>query len=279
VSVDAIALPSGDTMPALGQGTAGLAEGRYPAEQEVAALRVGLELGMSRIDTAEAYADGAAERLVGVAVAGRRDEVFLVGKVDPANASHDHTVSACEHSLARLGTDRLDLYLLHGRGEIPLDVTVRAFQDLRDRGLIRHWGVANFSVRDLADLARVDGGDEVQVNQVVYNLARRGIEWDLLPLCAQSGLPLTACAPLEHGQLVGDPVLRGIAVRHGVKAAQVALAWVLGRGGVATHPRAGTPVHVERNRAALELRLTADDLVELDAAFEPPLGPAELPPS
>jgi diketogulonate reductase-like aldo/keto reductase len=275
-AVPSITLPCGDSMPALGQGTAGLAEGRHPAEQEIAALRLGLDLGMSLVDTAESYADGQAERLVGVAIARRRDEVFLVGKVHPANASRDGTVAACERSLVRLGTDRLDLYLLHWRGEIPLEVTVAAFEELRDRGLIRRWGVGNFSVADLADLAQVDGGQEVQADQVVYNLVRRGIEWDLLPFFAQSGLPLMASAPLEHGHLVGDPVLRGIAVRHRVSSAQVALAWVLGHPGVNTHPRAGSPEHVERNRAALDLHLSVDDILELDAAFEPPLGPVPL---
>jgi diketogulonate reductase-like aldo/keto reductase len=268
-----IALPSGDSIPVLGQGTSGLAERRRPVDQELAALRLGLDLGMSLIDTAETYADGQADKLAGLAIAGRRDEAFLVGKVSPAHATRQGTVAACERSLARLGTDRLDLYLLQSRGEHPLEETVAGFKELRDRGLIRHWGVGSFSVRDLAELAEVDGGVEVQAVQVVYSLARRDVEWDVLPACFQSGLPLLASSPLAGGRLVGDGVLRGIAARHRATSAQVALAWVLSHAGVHAHPRAATAAHVERNRAALELRLEPDDLVELDAAFEPPAKP------
>jgi diketogulonate reductase-like aldo/keto reductase len=275
VAANTIELPSGDTIPALGQGTAGLDEGA----QEIAALRLGLDLGMSLIDTSESYADGRAEELVGRAVAGRRDDAFIVSKVHPANATREGTVAACERSLARLATDRLDLYLLQSRGEHPLEGTVAAFEELRERGLIRHWGVGSFSVLDLADLARVDGGTEAQAVQVVYNLARRGIEWDLLPLCVSTGLPLLASSPLAHGRLVGEPVLRGIAVRHRATSAQVALAWILSHAGVHAHPRAATREHVERNRAALDLELGVDDLVELDAAFEPPTGPVALKPT
>lgn len=268
-----IALPSGDSIPALGLGTAGLAEGRQPVDQEIAALRLGLELGMSLIDTAGSYADGAAERLVGVAVAGRRDDAFLVSKVDPGHATRRGTVEACEASLARLGTDRLDLYLLRSRGEHPLVEAVAAFEELRERGLIRHWGVGNASVVDLRDLAELHGGAEVQAVQVVYSLARRHAEWDLVPMCFQSGLPLLASSPLDRGRLLGDGVLRGIAVRHRATSAQVALAWVLSHTSVHAHPRASTLAHVERNLAALDLRLGADDLLELDAAFEPRANP------
>jgi len=268
-----IGLPSGESISALGQGTAGLAEGRQPHDREIAALRLGLDLGMTLIDTSETYAGGEAEKLVGRAVAARRDEAFLVSKVDPTRATRRGTVAACERSLARLATDRLDLYLLQARGEHPLEETVAAFEELRDRGLIRHWGVGSFSVADLADLAKVDGGAGVQAVQAAYSLARRGIEWDLLPLCLRSGLPLLASSPFDHGRLVGDGVLRGIAVRHRATSAQVALAWVLSHAGVHAHPRATTPAHVERNLAALELRLGEDDLVELDAAFEPPPHP------
>ena len=268
-----IALPSGDSIPALGQGTRGLAEGRQPVDREIAALRSGLDVGLSLIDTSESYADGAAERLVGVAVAGRRDEAFIVSKVDAAHATRDGTVAACERSLDRLATDRVDLYLLQSRGAHPLEETVAAFEELRERGLIRHWGVGGFSVADLAELAEVEGAGEVQAVQVLYSLARREIEWTLLPACLQSGLPLLASSPLDRGRIVGDGVLRGIAARHHATSAQVALAWVLGHTGVHAHPRAATPAHVERNRGALELRLGADDLLELDNAFEPPPKP------
>jgi len=268
-----IPLPSGDSIPALGQGTAGLAEGRRPADEEIAALRLGLDLGMSLIDTAASYAEGEAEKLVGRAVAGRREDAFLVSKVAPALATRDGTVVACERSLVRLATDRLDLYLLQARGEHPLEETVAAFDDLRERGLIRHWGVGNFSAADLAGLAKLDGAAEVEAVQAVYSLARRGVEWGVLPVCVQSGLPLLASSPLEHGRLVGDGVLRGIAVRHRATSAQVALAWVLSHAGVHARPRSSTPAHVKGNLAAVDLHLGPDDLVELDAAFEPPPTP------
>jgi diketogulonate reductase-like aldo/keto reductase len=268
-----IALPSGDSIPVLGQGTRGLAEDRQPVDREIAALRLGLDLGLSLIDTSESYGDGAAERLVGVALAGRRDEAFIVSKVDSAHATHDGTVAACERSLDRLATDRVDLYLLQSRGAHPLEETVAAFEELRERGLIRHWGVGGFSVADLAELAEVAGAGEVQAVQVLYSLARREIEWDVLPACFQSGLPLLASSPLDGGRVVGDGVLRGIAARHRATSAQVALAWVLSHTGVHAHPRSSTPAHVERNRGALELRLGADDLLELDNAFEAPPKP------
>lgn len=271
-----IDLPSGDSIAVLGQGSAGLAEGRHAADEEIAALRLGLDLGLSLIDTAESYADGEAEKLVGRAVAGRRDDAFLVSKVAPTHATRQGTVAACERSLDRLGTDRLDLYLLQSRGEHPLDETVAAFEELRERELIRHWGVGEFSVLDLADLAKVDAGPEVEAVQVIYNLARRAIEWDLLPLCVQTGLPLLAGSPFEHGELLGDGVLRGIAARHRVTSAQVALAWVLRHPGVHAHPRSSTPAHIQRNVAALDLELGLDDITELDSAFEPPPNPVAL---
>jgi diketogulonate reductase-like aldo/keto reductase len=270
-----IELPSGEPVPVLGQGSRGLGEGRRPAAEEIAALRLGLDLELSLIDTAGSYGDGAAETLVGRAIAGRRDGVFLLGRVD---AAWDLT-AACEGSLGRLGTDRLDLLALDGRGSRPLEESVAALERLRERGLIRHWGVAGFSVADLAELAGVDGADAVQAVQVVYGLAHREIEWDLLPACFQSGLPLLAGSPLDGGRVVGDQVLRGIGVRHHASSAQVALAWVVSHAGVHAHVRATTPAHVHRNRAALDLALDPDDLVELDAAFEPPprVGGAPLP--
>jgi diketogulonate reductase-like aldo/keto reductase len=275
-AVRAVELPSGESMPVLGQGTWHTAEGRHPREQELAALRLGLDLGMTLIDTAEMYANGAAERLVGVAIEGRRDDVFLVSKVLPYNATRPGTVAACRRSLERLGTDHLDLYLLHWRGSIALEETVAGFLDLQREGLIRHWGVSNFDLPDIAELARIPGAGRLATDQVLYNLARRGIEWALLPWALQNGRPIMAYSPLDEGRLVGHPVLKGIAARHRATSAQVALAWVLAHAGVCAIPAAGTPEHVRQNRAALDLRLLEDDLLELDAAFEPPSRPQPL---
>jgi diketogulonate reductase-like aldo/keto reductase len=271
-----VALPSGDVMPALGMGTWHLAQGRHPAEQEIAALRLGLDLGMTLVDTAEMYGDGAAERLVGTAIAGRRDDVFLVSKVLPHNATRTGTVQACRRSLERLGTDHLDLYLLHWRGPFALQETVAGFGDLQRQGLIRHWGVSNFGLRDLADLARIPTADRFEIDQVLYNLAHREIEWDLLPWCQQAGRPVMAYAPLGQGELIGHPVLRGIGARRRATSAQVALAWVIAHAGVSAVFEAGTPEHVRENRAAMDLRLHPEDLAELDAAFPPPSRPQPL---
>jgi diketogulonate reductase-like aldo/keto reductase len=276
MTVRAVDLPSGETIPALGQGTWHLGQGRHPRTEEIAALREGLDRGMTLVDTAELYGEGASEKLVGEAIDGRRDDVFLVSKVLPGHASRTGTFDACRTSLARLQTDRIDMYLLHWRGAVPLTETVAGFEDLREAGLIRHWGVSNFDITDLADLLRVPGGNAVQTDQVLYNLTRRGIEWDLLPWCVQNGLPIMAYSPIEQGRLVGHPVLRGIAVRHKATSAQIALAWVLSHKGVCAIPEAGTIQHVRQNRAALDIQLREDDLVELDSAFPPPSRPQAL---
>jgi diketogulonate reductase-like aldo/keto reductase len=275
-TVRTIKLPSGEAMPVLGQGTWGMAEDTRRRADEIAALRLGLDLGMTLIDTAEMYADGAAEKLVAEAIAGRRDEVFLVSKVLPNNASRRGTIAACERSLRRLGTDRLDLYLLHWRGPIPLEETLDAFAALVRTGKIRHWGVSNFDVSDMEELVDLPGGTAVATNQVLYNLTRRGIEYDLLPWCRERGLPIMAYSPIEQGRLLGHRELQGVAARHGATPAQVALAWVLRQDGVNAIPRAGTPAHVRENRAALDLRLTEQDLAALDRAFPPPTGPRPL---
>jgi diketogulonate reductase-like aldo/keto reductase len=272
----AVELPSGDTMPVLGLGTWHLGEGRHPPQVEIEALRTGLDLGMSLVDTAEMYGAGATERLVGRAIAGRRDDVFLVSKVMPHHATFDGTIAACEGSLRRLGTDRLDLYLLHWRGSVPLDETVGAFDELKRTGRIRHWGVSNFDVADLVELADVRGGQAVEADQVLYNLLRRGIEWNLLPLCQRSGIPAMAYSPIEQGRLADDPVLQGIGRRRRATATQVALAWVVAHAGVCAIPEAGTPEHVRENAAALRVELEADDMVEIDAAFPPPARPVPL---
>ncbi len=269
-------LPSGETVPVLGQGTWYMGDHANRRASEIATLREGLDLGLNLIDTAEMYGDGAAEELVGEAIAGRRDEVFLVSKVLPSNASRNGTIAACERSLRRLGTDRIDLYLLHWRGRTPFAETIEAFERLQDAGKIRHWGVSNMDVRDMQEIDRAAGGHAVATNQVLYNLTRRGIEWDLLPQAQKRGLPLMAYSPIEQGRLAHYPEVQDIADRHGVTPAQVALAWVLRQQGVIAIPKASKVEHVRLNRAALDLKLTAEDLAELDGAFPPPEGPEPL---
>jgi diketogulonate reductase-like aldo/keto reductase len=271
-----VELRSGETIPVLGQGTWHLAQGRHSRGEELQALRLGIDLGMTVIDTAEMYGDGAAEKLVGEAIAGRRDEVFVVSKVLPSHATRRGTVAACRASLRRLGTDRLDLYLLHWPGLIPLEETVAGFEELRADGLIRYWGVSNFDLVDLERLLRVEGGSAVQTDQVLYNLGRRGIEWKLLPWCLQHGLPIMAYSPLGQGRLLEHPVLRGIAIQYRVSPAQVALAWVLAHAGICSIPEAGTVKHVRQNRAAVDLHLREIDMIKLDEAFPPPVTPEPL---
>lgn len=271
-----VRLPSGETVPALGQGTWHMAESAGRRSSEIAALRLGIELGMTLIDTAEMYADGGAEKLVGEAIAGRRDEIFLVSKVLPQNSTRRRTIAACEGSLRRLGTDRLDLYLLHWRGHTPLAETLEAFVKLIDSGKIRHWGVSNFDGSDMQELVDLAGGAAVQTNQVLYNLTRRGIEYHLLPWSAARGIPIMSYSPIEQGRMLGHATLKAVAARHGATPAQVAIAWVLRQDGVFTVPKAGSAAHVRENRAALDLRLTAEDLADLDRAFSPPRGPTPL---
>ena len=263
-------LPSGETVPALGQGTWFKGERRERRRAEVAALRHGLELGMTLIDTAEMYADGGAEEVVGEAIAGRRDDVFLVSKVYPHNASRRGVAEACARSLKRIGTDRLDLYLLHWRGQYPLAETVEALEDLREAGLIRHWGVSNLDVADLEELWRVADGQNCATDQVLYNITRRGPEHDLLPWCRERGLPLMAYSPIEQGRLPDGGALEQVAERHGVDRFAVALAWLLARPGVIAIPKATELAHVEANRHAADIVLTTDDHHALDQAFPPP---------
>ncbi|MFE9005888.1 aldo/keto reductase [Streptomyces sp. NPDC007875] len=272
---DTLPLPSGERIPLLGQGTWHIGDAPRRRADEVAALRHGLDLGMTLVDTAEMYGSGASEELVGEAIADRRDEVFLVSKVLPGHADRSGTIAACEDSLRRLGTDRLDLYLLHWRGRIPLEETLEAFAELTGSGKIRHWGVSNFDVSDMTDLVSTSGGDGVAVDQVLYNLTRRGVEYDLMPWCHRRDIPLMAYSPIEQGRLLRSGALREVARAHGATPAQVALAWVL-RQGVAAIPKAGRVDHVEENHAALELELTREDLEALDRAFPPPTGPVPL---
>ena len=262
-------LPAGESIPVLGQGTWGMGERASRRTDEIAALRLGLDLGMTLVDTAEMYANGGAERVVGEAVAGRRDRVFIVSKVLPDNAARRRTVESCEGSLRRLGTDRIDLYLLHWLEEsTPIDETVRAFEALMRDGKIRHWGVSNFDVSDMATLPTLAGG--AQTDQVLYNLTRRGVEFDLLPWLGAHRVPVMAYSPVEQGRLLKRPALAEIARRHERTPAQIALAWVLGHSGVVAIPKASRLDHVRDNRAALEVRLTTDDLAALDRAFPKP---------
>lgn len=274
--IPATRLPDGESVPVLGQGTWAMGEDGRRRAGEAAALRLGLDLGMSLIDTAEMYADGGAEEVVAEAIAGRRDEVFLVSKVLPENASRRGTVAACERSLRRLRTDRIDLYLLHWRGRVPLAETLEAFDALVRDGKIRRWGVSNLDQADMEELSGLPGGDAVATNQVLYNLTRRGIEHDLLPWCRRRAIPIMAYSPIEQGRMLRHPALNRVAERHGATAAQVALAWLLRQDGVIAIPKAASAEHVRENRAALDLRLTEADLADLDRAFPPPTGPKPL---
>ncbi len=269
-----VLLPSGEPVAALGMGTWRMAEDPAKRESEISALRLGIDLGLTLIDTAEMYADGAAESLVGEAVAGRRDDVFLVSKVLPRNASAAGTVRACEASLHRLGTDHIDLYLLHWRGRVPFEQTLAGFDALVSAGKIRHWGVSNLDLSDMLELGELTGF--CQTDQILYNLTRRGPEHDLLPWLATQAIPIMAYSPVEQGRLLRHPALASVARRHAATPAQIALAWVLRHPNINAIPKAGTLAHVRENAAALDIRLSDEDLALLDAAFPPPDGPEPL---
>ena len=264
-----VTLPGGETVPALGQGTWMMGERHDRRGDEIAALRTGDELGMTLIDTAEMYGDGAAETLIGEALGDVRDQLFLVSKAYPQNASRKRLGGACEASLKRLGTDRLDLYLLHWRGGVPLGETVEAMEALKAEGKIRYWGVSNLDTDDMAELVAADGGACV-TDQILYNLARRGAEHDLLPWLADHGIPTMAYSPVEQGRLLADPTLAKVAAAIGATPAQVALAWAMRHDGVIAIPKAGSVAHVRENRAAADLVLSDADLATLDAAFPRP---------
>ena len=266
-----VVLPDGTAVPAVGQGTWYMGEGGRSAKAEADALRLGIDLGMTLIDTAEMYADGGAEEVVGQAIAGRRERVFLVSKVYPHNASRTGVPAACARSLKRLGTDVIDLYLLHWRGGVPLAETVAAFEKLRAEGKIRRWGVSNLDPADMRELLGVKDGGGCAVNQVLYNPEHRGIEFDLLPWQAGKGIPVMAYSPVgQGGRLLKNPALAAVAKRHGVSPAQVAIAWGLRHPHVISIPKAADPAHVRQNAAAAELALTPQDLAEIDAAYPPP---------
>ncbi|KTT71291.1 aldo/keto reductase [Sphingomonas sanguinis] len=270
-----IRLPDGTTVPALGQGTWMMAEDRRVRSEEIAALRDGIDLGLTLIDTAEMYADGESERLVGEAIQGKRDRVFLVSKAYPQNASHDRLPRACEASLERLGTDRLDLYLLHWRGNVPLGETVVAMERLVEAGKILRWGVSNLDADDMEELV-ASGGEACATDQILYNLTRRGPEQDLLPWLAEHGIPTMAYSPVEQGRLVGHAGLCSLADELGATPAQLALAWLLARDNVIAIPKAGRVTHVRDNRAAADLTLDASVLDRVDKLFPRPKGRVPL---
>jgi diketogulonate reductase-like aldo/keto reductase len=265
-----VTLPGGEEVPALGIGTWNMGEKRQKRADEIGALQMAVDLGMTVVDTAEMYGGGATETLVGEALSGRRGEIFLVSKVMPQHASRRSTITSCEASLRRLKTDRLDMYLLHWRGSVPLEETVEAFETLRRDGKIRHWGVSNFDVDDMEQLVRIDTGTPAATNQVLYNLMRRGIEYDLLPWCRTRGVPVMAYSPLEQGLLASHATLQAIAERRKATPVQVALAWVLRQPDVIAIPKARHFQHVRDNRRALDIDFAPNDLAELDRAFVPP---------
>ena len=265
-----VSLPDGTKVPALGQGTWTMGEKKARASVEAAALTAGFELGMTLVDTAEMYGDGGAEEVVARAIAGRRDRLFVVSKVYPHNAGRKSAISACERSLARLGTDRLDLYLLHWRGRIPLGETVEAFERLRADGKILRWGVSNFDTSDMRELLTLPEGHRCAANQVLYHLGERGIEWELLPWMREKGIPVMAYSPLGQGELLRKRNLATIAKNLGATPAQVALRWVMRSPGVIAIPESANSDHVRANRDSVSVKLDQATLDSIDAAFPPP---------
>ena len=274
-AIPTISLPDGETVAALGQGTWHMGDSAGKRSQEIAALRAGLDLGMSLIDTAEMYAGGVAEEIVGEAFAGRRDEIFIVSKVLPENATRRGTIAACERSLKRLQTDRIDLYLLHWRGGPALADTLAAFATLIRDGKIRHWGVSNFDTDDMEELWGLDG-DGCATNQVLYNLSRRSIEYDLVPACRKRRIPIMAYSPIEQGRLLRHAALKDIAARHDATPAQVALAWLLRQDGTIVIPKSADIARVRENRDSAGIQLDDADIAALDRAFPPPKAPRPL---
>lgn len=266
-----VVLPDGTVVPALGQGTWHMGEGGRHAADEVAALQLGISLGMTLIDTAEMYGNGGAEEVVGKAIAGQRNRLFIVSKVYPHNASRDGVAAACARSLKRLGTDRIDLYLLHWRGGHPLSETVEGFERLRETGKIRFWGVSNLDLSEMEEIAALPDGAHCATDQVLYNAETRGIEFDLLPWCRARHMPIMAYSPVgQGGKLLRSPALTAVARRHRVTPAQVAIAWTLRDDDVISIPKASDPEHVRQNAAAGELVLAKDDLAEIDTRHPPP---------
>ncbi|MEO2215006.1 aldo/keto reductase [Paenibacillus amylolyticus] len=276
-----VMLPDGTALPAIGQGTWYMGEKQSSQEEEVRALRSGIELGMTVIDTAEMYAEGGAEVVTGKAISGLRDEVFLVSKVYPHHADRKQMITACERSLKRLGTDRLDLYLLHWRGGVPLEETVQALEQLKQSGKILRWGVSNLDTRDMQELWSLPEGSQCMVNQVLYHAVSRGIEHDLLPWMRERSVPVMAYCPLAQGgrlrsELLEHPVIQKIAQDRGVTTSQIALAWVIRDGDVMAIPKAVQLNHMADNAAAVNIVLTPEELTRLDEAFPAPKGKVPL---
>lgn len=265
-----LTLKNGDRVPALGLGTWRMGEQASRAKEEVAALQRGVDLGMTLIDTAEMYGDGGAERAVGEAIRGRREAVYLVSKVLPQNASRKGTIAACEASLERLGTDRLDLYLLHWRGNHPLADTMAAFLELQQAGKIRAFGVSNLDLADMQDWLAVKGADATVVNQVQYSINSRGIDFDLLPWSIKQQIAVMAYCPLAQGDIPEDGALTKVAARHGATPAQIMLAWCLRSGHVIAVPKTSNPARMVENAKAADIRLSTEDLAELDKDFPAP---------
>ncbi|HAV37531.1 MAG TPA: hypothetical protein DCX52_14455 [Massilia sp.] len=263
-------LPSGEQLPVLGLGTWHMGERPGNRQDELDAIRSAVDHGMNLIDTAEMYGDGAAEELIGEALGGRRTDAFIVSKVLPHHATRRGTVAACENSLRRLATDYVDMYLLHWPGAVPLAETLEAFDALQRAGKTRYWGVSNFDTADMEELLALGGGDAVATDQVLYNLTRRGIEFDLLPWCRQRALPIMAYSPLEQGRLLGHPALLRLAGEYAATPAQIALRWVLRNDATIALPKAGTPDHVGQLGGALDVPLSPQDMAALDRAFAPP---------
>jgi diketogulonate reductase-like aldo/keto reductase len=269
-SMPMVRLADGTPVPALGLGTWRMGESQRHRARELAALTAGIDAGFTLFDTAEMYGDGGAEELLAQAIAGRRDEMFVVTKVYPHNAGAKSAIAACERSLRRLATDRVDLYLLHWRGRTPLAETVGAFERLRRDGKIVRWGVSNFDVDDVHELLGIPEGRQCAVNQVLYHLGERGIEWALADLCRRHGVAVMAYSPLGEGALLRNPQLVRIASAVHATPAQIALAWLLQKDRVIAIPQTSNVAHVVENRRATSLRLSAATLAELDAAFPPP---------
>ena len=272
-----VRLPDGTEVPALGQGTWHMGERGNAAQAEVAALKLGIELGMTLIDTAEMYGNGGAEEVVAEAAQGQRDKLFIGSKVYPHNASRSGVPAACDRSLKRLRTDRIDLYLLHWRGSHPLTETVEAFERLRGAGKIRYWGVSNFDTRDMQGLVRLPAGANCAADQVLYHIGSRGIEYDLLPWCTEHAMPIMAYSPIgQGGRLLRSKALATVAQRHGATPAQIAIAWTMRHPNVITIPKASDPAHVRENAGCGAITLSPDDLSLIDSAHAPPAGKQSL---
>lgn len=265
-----VIFPDGTEVPALGQGTWNMGDDSRKRKEEIEALQTGIELGMTVIDTAEMYGNGRSEQLAGEAIKGKRDRVFLISKVLPSHASRQGTIKACEESLRRLNTGYLDLYLLHWQSRYPFAETVEAMLTLQNSGKIRRWGVSNMDVRQMEEFFALPGGDGCSADEVLYNLTRRGIEYDLLPWCEERQVPVIAYSPVEQGRLLKEPSLIEIARAHRATPAQIALAWVLRKPGIIAIPKAATPAHVRENHESLSITLTEKELQLLDDAFPAP---------